>query len=74
MDRGAWRATVHMVAKNRIQLKRLSMHILCVWSFLSTLDASEKVIIIPVVMSVYSQVDDQAVTMKKQIIGDVRMW
>ena len=50
------------------------MHILCVWSFLNTLDASENVIKIPVVMSVYSQADDQAVTMKKQIIGDVRMW
>ena len=74
MDRGAWRARVHTVTKNRIRLKRLSMHILCVWSFLNTLDASENVIKIPVVMSVYSQADDQAVTMKKQIIGDVRMW
>ena len=26
MDRGAWRATVHGVAKSRTQLKRLSMH------------------------------------------------
>ena len=26
MDRGAWRATVHEVAKSRTQLKRLSMH------------------------------------------------
>ena len=41
---------------------------------LSTLDASENLTKIPVVMSLYSQVDDQAVTMKKQIIGDVRMW
>ena len=41
---------------------------------LSTLDASENLTNIPVVMSLYSQVDDQAVTMKKQIIGDVRMW
>ena len=27
MDRGAWWATVCRVAKNRTQLKRLSMHI-----------------------------------------------
>ena len=27
MDRGAWQATVHGVAKNRTQLKRLSTHI-----------------------------------------------
>ena len=26
MDRGAWRATVHRVAKSRTWLKRLSMH------------------------------------------------
>ena len=26
MDRGAWRATVNMVAKSRTRLKRLSMH------------------------------------------------
>ena len=26
MDRGAWRATVHGVAKSRTRLKRLSMH------------------------------------------------
>ena len=26
MDKGAWWATVHVVAKNRTQLKRLSMH------------------------------------------------
>ena len=26
MDRGAWWATVHRVAKGQIQLKRLSMH------------------------------------------------
>ena len=26
MDRGAWRATEHRVAKNHTQLKRLSMH------------------------------------------------
>ena len=26
MDRGAWQATVHRVAKSRTQLKRLSMH------------------------------------------------
>ena len=26
MDRGAWQATVHSVAKSRTQLKRLSMH------------------------------------------------
>ena len=26
MDRGAWRATVHRVAKSRKQLKRLNMH------------------------------------------------
>ena len=26
MDRGAWQATVHRVAKNQIQLKRLCMH------------------------------------------------
>ena len=26
MDRGAWRATVHGVAKSQTQLKRLSMH------------------------------------------------
>ena len=26
MDRGAWRATVHRVAKSWTQLKRLSMH------------------------------------------------
>ena len=26
MDRGAWRATVHRVAKSQTQLKRLSMH------------------------------------------------
>ena len=25
-DRGAWRATVHRVAKSQTQLKRLSMH------------------------------------------------
>ena len=27
MDRGAWRATVHGVAKSQTQLKRLSMHV-----------------------------------------------
>ena len=26
MDRGAWQATVHRVAKSRAQLKQLSMH------------------------------------------------
>ena len=26
MDRGAWRATVHVVAKSQTQLKLLSMH------------------------------------------------
>ena len=26
MDKGAWKATVHGVAKSRIRLKRLSMH------------------------------------------------
>ena len=26
MDKGAWQATVHGVAKSRTQLKRLSMH------------------------------------------------
>ena len=26
MDRGAWQATVHTVAKSRTQLKRVSMH------------------------------------------------
>ena len=26
MDRGAWQATVHSVAKSRTQLKRLSLH------------------------------------------------
>ena len=26
MDRGAWRSTVHRIAKSRMQLKRLSMH------------------------------------------------
>ena len=26
MDRGAWQATVHSVAKSRTQLKQLSMH------------------------------------------------
>ena len=28
MDRGAWRAMVHKIAKSRTQLKRLSMHAL----------------------------------------------
>ena len=28
MDRGAWRATVHRVAKSRTRLKQVSMHIL----------------------------------------------
>ena len=28
MDRGAWRATVHEVAKSQAQLKQLSMHTL----------------------------------------------
>ena len=27
MDRGAWRATVHRVAKSQTQLKQLSMHV-----------------------------------------------
>ena len=27
MDKGAWWATVHVVAKNRTRLKRLSMHV-----------------------------------------------
>ena len=27
MDRGAWRATVHRVAKSRTQLKQLSTHV-----------------------------------------------
>ena len=27
MDRGAWKATVHQVAKNGIQLKQLSKHV-----------------------------------------------
>ena len=27
MDRGAWRAAVHRVAKSQTQLKRLSMHV-----------------------------------------------
>ena len=26
MDRGTWRATVHRLTKNQMQLKRLSMH------------------------------------------------
>ena len=30
MDRGAWRATVHGVTKSRTQMKRLSIHSLCV--------------------------------------------
>ena len=30
MDRGAWRATVHRVAKSWTQLKRLSTHIILV--------------------------------------------
>ena len=29
MDRGAWQATVHRVAKNRTQLKPLSIHTHC---------------------------------------------
>ena len=29
MDRGAWRATVHGVAKSQTQLKQLSMDTLC---------------------------------------------
>ena len=32
MDRGAWRITVHRVAKNRLWLKRLSMHA-CITDF-----------------------------------------
>ena len=28
VDRGAWRATVHRVAKSQTQLKRLSLHTL----------------------------------------------
>ena len=28
MDRGAWRATVHRVAKSQTRLKQLSMHVL----------------------------------------------
>ena len=33
MDRGAWRAIVHRVAKSQTQLKRLSMHTLHVKHF-----------------------------------------
>ena len=29
MDRGAWQATVHGLAKSQIRLKRLSMHAAC---------------------------------------------
>ena len=29
MDRGAWRATVHGVAKSRTRMKRVSMHVPC---------------------------------------------
>ena len=31
MDRGAWRATVHGVAKSRTRMKRLSMHASALW-------------------------------------------
>ena len=30
MDRGAWQATVHGVAKSRTRLKLLSMHAFCI--------------------------------------------
>ena len=34
MDRGAWQATVHRVAKSQIQLKLLSMHLqFLIWHF-----------------------------------------
>ena len=35
MDRGAWQATVHRLAKSQIQLKRLSLHV--PWPYLSSL-------------------------------------
>ena len=41
MDRGAWRATVHRVAKSLTRLKRLCTHILGVLIKLVTLDAME---------------------------------
>ena len=37
MDRGAWRATVHMVAKNQTWLKQLSMHTRLVETYFSKL-------------------------------------
>ena len=36
MDRGAWQATVHSVAKSRTQLKRLGMHVAHVFYDYST--------------------------------------
>ena len=35
MDRGAWRAIVHSVAKNRPRLKRLSKHARFYWSYVT---------------------------------------
>ena len=35
MDRGAWRAIVHSVAKSRPQLKRLSKHARFYWSYVT---------------------------------------
>ena len=37
MDRGAWRAAVHKVAKSRTWLKRLSVHVAWLWTALSVL-------------------------------------
>ena len=37
MDRGAWWAIVHSIAKSRTQLKRLSIHYLKVYLYFSVL-------------------------------------
>ena len=42
MDRGAWQATVHTVAKSQTQLKRLTMHAQPKDSFLFISDLSSR--------------------------------
>ena len=43
MDRGAWRATVHGVAKSRKQLKQLNLQEILIWVWTSFLQKEESV-------------------------------
>ena len=43
MDRGAWRATVHRVAKSRMRLKQLNFWEILIWVWTSLLQKEESV-------------------------------